>query len=312
MPDALALNGATTFTQSAERVVAYLREHTPLTDWSVSRVANGEQIHVHVQHDQVLSVGDRVDWSESFCSRMSNGAAHVVRDSRADPDYADLTAAADVGAYAGYTIRDDNGDLFGVLCGVRPEPLRIEETVDEELVRLLSELLSTQLELSRNIDRERRSIAIADALAHSDALTGVLNRRGWDRVVADAQERVDAFGDPVSIAIIDLNGLKAVNDRDGHAAGDRLIARAAEALQAAASPAHRVARIGGDEFAILANGVTTHQLPAHFQRFDDALNAAGVSASLGCAPAVPGVATVLEAISTADAEMYARKHEVRI
>lgn len=301
------LNGAVTFTQSAERVVAYLNEHTPLTDWSVSRVTNGEQIHVHVHHDQVLSVGDRIDWGESFCSRMSAGAAHVVPDSRSDPQYADLGAAERIGSYAGYTIRDDTGALFGVLCGVRETPLEEGESVDEELIRLLSELLSSQLELSRGIDRGRRSVAIADALAHTDALTGLLNRRGWDRVLVDAQERVDAFGDPVSVAIIDLNGLKGVNDTLGHLAGDRLLTRAAEALASASAEAHRVARIGGDEFAILANGVTAREAAEHFSRFDAALEGAGVSAAMGVAAAAPGLATLADAIAQADRAMYARK-----
>ena len=301
------LNGAASFTQSAERVVAYLNEHTPLTDWSVSRVTNGEQIHVHVHHDHVLSVGDRIEWQESFCSRMSAGAAHIVPDSRLDPQYSDLSAADRVGSYAGYTIRDDDGALFGVLCGVRETPLAEGETIDEELIRLLSELLSSQLELSRGIDRERRSIAIADALAHTDALTGLLNRRGWDRVLADAQERVDAFGDPVSVAIIDLNGLKRVNDTEGHPAGDRLLRHAAQALEAAASPAHRVARIGGDEFAVLANGVTAREAFEHFARFAAALEHAGVSAAVGSAAAEPGLATLADAVAAADRGMYSRK-----
>ncbi|MEV8338455.1 GGDEF domain-containing protein [Leucobacter sp. NPDC077196] len=303
------LNGALSFTQSAERVVAYLNEHTPLTDWSVSRVTNGEQIHVHVHHDQVISVGDRVDWHESFCSRMSAGAAHVVPDSRQDPQYADLRASQRVGSYAGYTIRDDDGALFGVLCGVRETPLTEGETVDEELIRLLSELLASQLELSRGIDRERRRIAIADALAHTDALTGLLNRRGWNRVLADAQERVDAFGDPVSVAIIDLNGLKGVNDTQGHVAGDRLLTQAAEALNAATTQVHRVARIGGDEFAILANGVTTREAASHFARFNAELENAGVSAAMGVAAAVPGLATLADAVALADRAMYERKPE---
>lgn len=303
------LNGAAAFTRSAERVVAYLNEHTPLTDWSVSRVTNGEQIHVHVHHDQVISVGDRIDWNESFCSRMSAGAAHVVPDSRRDPQYSDLRAAERVGSYAGYTIRDDDGALFGVLCGVRETPLADGETIDEELIRLLSDLLSSQLELSRGIDRERRSIAIADALAHTDALTGLLNRRGWDRVLADAQERVDAFGDPVAVAIIDLNGLKCVNDTQGHLAGDRLLTSAARALSAAATHAHRVARIGGDEFAILANGVTTRGADDHFAPFSAELERAGVSAAMGVAAAVPGLATLAEAVAQADRAMYARKVE---
>lgn len=307
----LAVNGAQAFTNSAERVVQYLNAHTPLPDWSVSRVTQGEQIHVHVHHDQLLETGTRVDWNESFCSRMAAGAAHVVRDSRVDPNYNDLSAAASVGAYAGYTISDDRGELFGVLCGVRPNPLREGEHIDEELLELLTELLSSQLELSRAIDRSRRDISVAEALTNSDALTGLLNRRGWDNIVADAQERIDAFGDPVAVAFLDLDDLKMVNDTQGHAAGDELLVRTADALRAASTPASHIARYGGDEFVILANGVTPSQIEDTFEVFRTALAQAQVRASVGYAAAEPGRITIEEAIETADMMMYERKRAAK-
>ncbi len=307
----LPLNGAQSFSESSERVVAYLNAHTPLADWSVSRVVHGEQVHVHVHQEQLLSTGARINWNESFCSRMASGAAHVVRDSRADPDYSDLGASEYVGAYAGYTISDDRGEMFGVLCGVRPEPLSNDEQLDEQLLNLLSELLSTQLELARGIDRERRRIEMSEALANTDALTGLLNRRGWDAIVADAQERLESFGDAVAVAIVDLDGLKQVNDTLGHAAGDDLIVRAARTLREAGTTACHVARYGGDEFTILANGVVPSQAATFFETFDAALESAGIAASCGFAAAEPGLASLADCLSTADRMMYQRKHGAR-
>lgn len=306
-PGARGMSGARSFTESAERVVAYLNSHTPLTDWSVSRVAGGEQIHLHVHHDHLLEVGDRVAWTESFCSRMSAGAKHVVRNSLSDPDYADLAAAATVGAYAGYPIGDDRDGIFGVLCGVRPAPLRDDEGVDESLVFLLSELLTSQLTLSRRIDHERRRLEFTETLAQTDPLTGVLNRRGWERVVADAQERLDAFGDPVAVAVIDLDGLKRINDARGHAAGDALIVRAAQALTGACAAGSHVARCGGDEFMVLVNGVTPSQFEERAAALAAALAAAEVEASVGLAVAEPGRVPMAEAIAAADARMYHQK-----
>lgn len=307
----VVLNGAKSFTKSSERIVKYLNENTPLSDWSVSRVTKGEQVHVHVHHDQMLETGLRLDWNQTFCSRMHAGAAHVVRDAQSNPDYSDLEAAKYVGAYVGYTIGDDRGELFGVLCGVNPSPLLAEEEVDEQLVRLLSDLLSTQLELSRGIDRKRRRIEVTEALAHSDALTGLLNRRGWDAITADAQERLDAFGDPVAVAMLDLDGLKAMNDTEGHAAGDALLIRTADTLRSAGSAASRFARYGGDEFVILANGVIPAHAEAHFEVYSRALDQAGIKASLGFAAAEPGRTTVEEAFIRADKMMYERKFSGR-
>ncbi|MBM7516845.1 GGDEF domain-containing protein [Nocardioides nitrophenolicus] len=299
------------FTEAARRVVGYLSGHTPLATWSVSRVAGGEQVHVHVQPGAptgpagpLIETGQRVRWDDSFCRRMTLGAAHVVPDSAADPAYAGLPAASDVRAYVGYPISDDGGRLFGILCGVGEQPLTDPAEVDDALVELLSHLLSSHLAATRVADRGRRAARLAAALADTDALTGLMNRRGWDRLVEDAQERVGAFGDPVAVAVLDLDGLKQVNDAEGHEAGDDLLRRAAEGLRLVAGDGDRLARYGGDEFAILSNNVPVADLPDHFARFVTSLREHGVEASLGHAFAGPGERTVREAFRQADAAMY--------
>ncbi len=304
------LNGADIFSASAQRIVDYLNAHSPMPDWSVSRVAGGEQVHVHVHDEGLLEVGLRVPWEETFCIRMLDGASRVVIDSLSDPDYVDHPDAVGIRAYAGFPIIDDDGTTFGTLCGVGAEPIASADDVDFELVALLGDLLSSQLAMSRSADRERRAAEIAEALAHRDALTGLTNRRGWDMLVADAQQRVDAYGDLVAVAVIDLDGLKAVNDAKGHNAGDELIRRAANAMTAVASSSDRVARHGGDEFAVLSNNVAVDELPAHFGIFLDAMAAHGVNASIGFSATGPG-ASVIDAFAHADAEMYATKRAGR-
>ncbi|MET0928430.1 MAG: sensor domain-containing diguanylate cyclase [Aeromicrobium sp.] len=305
------LNGAELFSASAQRIVDYLNAHTAIPDWSVSRITGGEQVHVHVHHEELIEVGDRVPWTSTFCRRMTNGAAHVVADSHDDPDYADLPDALAVRSYAGFPITDDDGSTFGILCGVGLEPLSTTTAVDEDLVALMSELLSSQLIMSRAMDRDRRATEIAEALAYTDALTGLVNRRGWDLLVADAQERVDAFADPVAIGVIDLDGLKAVNDLEGHDAGDELLRRTADALRSVAGPIDQVARYGGDEFAILSNDLPVADLPAHFDTFVATLAIHGIKASLGFSLSAPGVMSLAEAFAKADREMYAAKHARR-
>jgi diguanylate cyclase (GGDEF)-like protein len=301
------VNGADLFSASAQRIVDYLNAHTPLPNWSVSRVAGGEQVHVHVHPDGLMDVGDRAPWEDTFCRRMTLGAAHVVPDSLSDPDYADLPDAQVVRSYAGFPITDADGSTFGILCGVGRDPLAGVGAVDEELIALMGDLLSSQLAMARGADRDRRQVEISQALANTDALTGLVNRRGWDLLVGDAQERVDAFGDPVAVAVVDLDGLKNVNDTLGHQAGDEKICSAAAALRSVAQPGDRVARYGGDEFAILSNNVAVADLPEHFGQFLGALSRYGVQASLGFSSTGPGVTTLAHAFATADAKMYVAK-----
>ncbi|WP_141014608.1 GGDEF domain-containing protein [Nocardioides sambongensis] len=238
---------------------------------------------------------------------MTAGAAHVVPDTRADEDYSCQPVSEVVRAYVGFPIGDEQGGLFGVLCGADLDPLESSAAVDAELIALLSGLLSSHLAVARAADRVRHDEEVAAALADTDALTGLVNRRGWDKLVADAQQRVDAYGDPVAVAVIDLDGLKQVNDADGHTAGDDLLRRTGAALRSAASDHDRVARYGGDEFTVLTDDVGVGDLPAHYARFADRLRADGIAASLGHAFAGPGDRTVHEAFRLADAEMYVDK-----
>jgi diguanylate cyclase (GGDEF)-like protein len=94
--------------------------------------------------------------------------------------------------------------------------------------------------------------ALAEArLARSDALTGLLNRRGFNEILHVEIARASRFRNALTALTFDLDGFKVVNDRQGHATGDRLLQDVAQALQGAVRSIDVVARLGGDEFAAL-------------------------------------------------------------
>lgn len=89
-------------------------------------------------------------------------------------------------------------------------------------------------------------------VSQTDALSGLLNRRGFDLSAQRLLDQCAETGCPVTLVLADLDHFKSINDRYGHAIGDRVIATFADKLQAAASGARGVAgRIGGEEFAVL-------------------------------------------------------------
>jgi diguanylate cyclase (GGDEF)-like protein len=88
-------------------------------------------------------------------------------------------------------------------------------------------------------------------LADHDALTGLPNRRRFEQELARHLAHVRRYGAEGAALVLDLDGFKPVNDRFGHAAGDRLLARVARVLRQRLRETDVVARIGGDEFAIL-------------------------------------------------------------
>jgi diguanylate cyclase (GGDEF)-like protein len=88
-------------------------------------------------------------------------------------------------------------------------------------------------------------------LATRDQLTGLLNRREFDRIMAEEAERCRRFGQPLALVMVDIDHFKAVNDTHGHQAGDAVLREIAKTLTGQLRTVDRVARIGGEEFALV-------------------------------------------------------------
>lgn len=308
---AVAPRGADTFSVVAQRVVDYLRTHTPISDWSVNRVTGDEQVHLHVAGQDLIAVGDRRAWQESACRRVVElGADSVVADVQQHPDFRDLDLPGGHG-YAGQPILDADGRMFGMICGLGDQPLAeaggVPQGVDPALLAVLGDLLGAHLSLARELERGDRERRTAEALAQTDALTGLVNRRGWDAVLADAAVRASAYGDLAAVVVADVDGLKAVNDLEGHAAGDALLQRAAHALDGARAPGETVARYGGDEFVVLVEDVSPRLLARTLERYRAALAEHEVTASFGWSLVYPGDEPADAAFRRADASMYEEK-----
>ena len=105
--------------------------------------------------------------------------------------------------------------------------------------------------LERLIDR------LSDA-ARTDSLTGLVNRRGFEELFATELERARRTGRPLSVIICDLDAFKSVNDRFGHAAGDHALEKLSTILQRTKRRIDTAARIGGEEFAVIAPDSDQH------------------------------------------------------
>lgn len=88
-------------------------------------------------------------------------------------------------------------------------------------------------------------------LATRDQLTGLLNRREFERILREEKDRSLRFGQPCAIILADLDHFKSVNDRHGHPAGDEVLRQVARRLEGGIRSVDRVTRIGGEEFAIV-------------------------------------------------------------
>jgi len=103
----------------------------------------------------------------------------------------------------------------------------------------------------RRARKSAREMGVVAAAALTDPLTGVLNRRGFTDAAERELERARRYQHPLALAFVDVRGLKAVNDSQGHVAGDQLLRKVAAVLKESARTHDLVGRIGGDELAVV-------------------------------------------------------------
>jgi diguanylate cyclase (GGDEF)-like protein len=162
-----------------------------------------------------------------------------------------------------------------------------------------------------DITARKAAEAYLEFLGKHDVLTKLYNRSFY----VDELNRLRRNGPaPVSIIIVDLNGLKAANDKWGHAAGDELLRRVGEVLGKLVTQPYHAARIGGDEFAVLLPGTdeagaekTIEDIRRLVELNNQFYSSTMLSLSIGAATSEPGEA-LEDVVKRADVRMYEEKH----
>jgi diguanylate cyclase (GGDEF)-like protein/putative nucleotidyltransferase with HDIG domain len=216
--------------------------------------------------------------------------AEMVAKKKLDPLFAGAAAAVNGGAAA------HRAESTAGLDAARRSELIIVSTA--AAIFLLGVFLVgttfAALRLKRRLDAARREeLGRLRTASLTDSLTGVFNHRAFHEQLADALEsRADA--EPVvSLVMIDLDGLKEINDRYGHQVGDDQIRLLASSAAEVLSGRNRAYRLGGDEFALLLNDLSVSDALAAIESIHDAFTAKAsplrVGFSAGVAPYEPGI-----------------------
>lgn len=192
--------------------------------------------------------------SHSFCKHVAaEGRRLVVEDARLDLELADSQAITELGviAYAGIPLLVE-GECIGALCAIDTKP-RVWEPEDLAVLYDITAAVASQIAL-------RSALEQLAALATTDPLTGLPNRRAWDEHVERDIARVRRSGRPLHLALLDLDRFKAFNDSHGHAAGDELLCEFAGRAQSVLRETDILARWGGEEFAVLLSECSSGRL----------------------------------------------------
>jgi diguanylate cyclase (GGDEF)-like protein len=208
-------------------------------------------------------------------------------------------------AYAGAPLVTADGHALGTLCVVdtrarQPEPAALG------MLASLARAVVTTLEL-------RRAMRQAEELALTDPLTGLPNRTALTTALGQAIARQRRDGQPFSLLYLDLDGMKRLNDLEGHRVGDIALREAGTALLLCVRQEDTPARLGGDEFAALLVGGDGAEAAVVAERVRHAVQATmqaygwPITASVGAACFLAPPDDEEAALSIADGLMYAAK-----
>ena len=139
--------------------------------------------------------------------------------------------------------------------------------------------------------------------SRTDGLTRIANRRAWDEALMLEESRRQRYGHRYGLVVVDLDGFKQINDQEGHQAGDQVLQITASTLAAQLRGTDLLARVGGDEFALLLYNPDETGLAELVARLKLSLREAGVNASIGYALSEER-ATLEETWARADDAMY--------
>ncbi|KRA51150.1 hypothetical protein ASD77_16190 [Pseudoxanthomonas sp. Root65] len=150
--------------------------------------------------------------------------------------------------------------------------------------------------------------------AHTDELTGLLNRNGWTERAIALHAQALAAGRPVAVVVLDIDYFKRINDEHGHDGGDTVLRRLGDLMRARTGANGCAARIGGEEFAVLLDGDDAVAAQAFAERlrreFRKAQGAVVATLSAGIAGHLPGE-SLRDQMRRADQALYEAKREGR-
>ena len=303
------------FEAASRATLAYLHQRLGFDLWMMTRVEGSDCLVLQAEnHGYDVEEGTVFRWGDSFCSQMILGhGPRVVPHAQNVPLFAasPIAQKIQIGAYIAVPVASTDGSLLGTQCAIDPSPQ--DESIRDELplIEFLTRLLGTVLFADLKAAKQARLLERSQQAARTDVLTGLLNRHGWEQSVAIEEARAKRYGSPACVLIVDLDGLKQVNDTKGHVHGDALIRSASNSIRSVLRENDIVARIGGDEFAILGIECDAEGCEAIFKNVTNALLSNGISASVGKALRDHRLG-LFEAVAAADRAMYVAKAKRRM
>ena len=183
--------------------------------------------------------------------------------------------------------------------------------------QLITEVLSFAAAAEQRMSEQQERISFLEQLSVTDELTGIPNRRGLRSALGQTLAAAGRHGESGVLAFIDLDDFKEINDVHGHMAGDAVLRFVAKSLKQHVRPSDVVARIAGDEFAVILKRCSEKQGEERVAALQKEINQGlvtygGTKIAISCSAGVKafdGTTDPAELIEAADRAMYNNKEE---
>jgi two-component system cell cycle response regulator len=281
-----------------------------------SSVSDAQLIRVLLKPDPRFSV--------TVASRLMRGLTHLRRE-HFDLAFVDLALPDGGGANAIEEVQRTHASVpIVALSGVDDEELALlalRAGAQDWLVKAQIDR-SLPLRVIRYAQERHRLMATLQSLALSDTLTGLYNRRGFITIAEEQLKLARRAGYSLTLAFVDLDGMKRINDELGHEFGDQALVKTAEILRGTFRASDVIARLGGDEFIVLAIAAGTafsarirRQLVQSLAEYNKTPGAVPLSFSVGFSHFNPATdhasASIEDLMVEADKQMYIEKQQSR-
>lgn len=245
----------------------------------------------------------------AFCAHaIKEDGLLIIPDARRDPRFADnplVLADPKIRFYAGAPLIASCGAKLGTLCVIDRSPRQLDDR-QKQMLRDLGDIVMDQIELRR--------------LASSDPVTGAFSRRHILELAEREARRSRRYGFPMSIAMLDIDDFKSINDRCGHAIGDAVLKALADCCHGTDREQDLFGRVGGDEFLMVMPHTDGDGAAEALERIRHTVEAGLIplagktpvfTVSVGVCEMAAGEEGLQTAMERADLALYAAKEKGR-
>jgi diguanylate cyclase (GGDEF)-like protein/PAS domain S-box-containing protein len=304
-PDASGASASATVTGIAHRRQAQMAAERYELLWANARDI---MLVIRQKDGRILEANRAAEaaYGHSRSRLLSRSVFDLQAEGGDEPVETKLNDAAVSGALYQTMHRRANGEAFPVEISSRATTTRDGEVMLISVIRDVTNRRRAD-EVLKQVMAER------EALAMTDPLCGLANRRAFDDTAQVELERSRRYAHPLSIAFLDIDDFKRVNDEQGHGEGDRVLCAFAEVLSRSVRSVDAVARLGGDEFVVMMPETGPEDALSLARRLKDALTSIEIAGrgplacSVGVATFPVAPASIHEMVDEADKLLLAAK-----